>query len=413
LKTGRTQPAGEFKMHDYLSRQFAVIRWVKKWIPGPSAICILLTVCLAFSGLARGAGLRQNPLYESKVPAADQAALEQPILIQQAFKNVLTQVTGSETILNHPSVVKAIPMFDRYLTQFGYQQTNAQDRILRVQFDEIAVNELIQNAGQSVFNQKRDPVLLWLAVQQDVPIEQSIPDPAIQTEASNTALEWIGADSQHDWVQKLTVLAKTRGIPLVFPLLDLEDTTVVSEHSIWAEDLNALQTAAERYHAETLLVGRICQQPSGWSARWTLVRQGVPSHHWEGAGLDISRLLSQAMETLVARLATLEARGTTIATETRQADLSGRTLYELRLGVSGVRDVQQYAKVARYLKTLPTVSEVEVAEITPQRMVFNIKVTAERERIIKSIAIGRLLVEDFSANTEFNQEINYKMAETL
>jgi hypothetical protein len=334
-----------------------------------------------------------NNLYESRVAAAGQEPSEQSKLIQQAFRNVLVQVCGTEKILGHLLVLNAINKFDNYVVQFSYQQTTDQNRMLSVRFDEKEVNELVRKAHHPILGKKRNPVVLWVAIQNE---GSSLP-------------QWVGVERsaghpQDSFAEQLEVLAKKRGLTLVFPLFDLTDSAMVSEQNVWNNDLEALQTATTRYNSDTILVGKISKQPSGWYADWTLVEQGAP-HRWDISNSELSVLLTETMDTFAVRLAGRE--------QERSTEHTFLPPQEIRLIVSGVQDAEHYVKVTRYLKTLPAVSNVEVAEISPLKAVFNIKTTVKREALAKSIAADQLLLEDFAPHHEPATDLTYKMAEAF
>ncbi|HUH36332.1 MAG TPA: DUF2066 domain-containing protein, partial [Spongiibacteraceae bacterium] len=76
-------------------------------------------------------------------------------------------------------------------------------------------------------------------------------------------------------VDALAGEAQRRGVPLRYPLLDLDDSLTYSLDDAWRLDAWEAQTAARRYDAELVITGRIAQLGNGrWLASWVLLFDG-------------------------------------------------------------------------------------------------------------------------------------------
>jgi hypothetical protein len=371
-----------------------------------------------------------EPLYEAKIlaPAPTDGFDDQPKLLQQAFKDMLIRLSGSEKIINHATVVKALSEVDNYVKQFSFQINDKQERMLSVRFDDFQCRELMKHAGQPILGAKRPPVVLWLAMQKD------------------NVTQWVSVDMQNELSQELANLADKRGLTLVYPLLDLTDTSLVTEQQVWNEDITALQAASKRYNANHLLIGKLNKQPSGWYAQWTYVKEGN-SIRWDMSNTELAAVFGDALDEFSNHLAIPEANlaksgsndsskvGTTGKTENgvtpalkaeqlAQSQSNGfaeqtgsNQSKTLRLAIVGVVGSEQYVKVLKYLKSLPAVKDVEVAEITPEQTIFNLDTTATREAIIDSIAAGQLLTDNSTGmqtslpveSEAAKESLNYKL----
>ena len=81
----------------------------------------------------------------------------------------------------------------------------------------------------------------------------------------------VSGDSTPEIVDLLEQASIKLGVPILFPLMDLEDQQKISFTDIWGGFSGAIHDASERYATEALLVGRILQARNGlWSARWNL-----------------------------------------------------------------------------------------------------------------------------------------------
>ncbi len=385
--------------------------------------------------------LLEELLYEAKIsaPAPVDGPDDQSKLLQEAFKDMLVRASGSEKILKHATIMKALTEVDTYVMQFGFQINAKQERVLHVRFDESLCRTLLKNAGHAPLAVNRPPVVLWLAMQQD------------------NVTQWVSRETQNELSHQLESLANKRGLSLVYPLLDITDTTIVSEQQVWNEDLHALQTASKRYNADNILIGKLSKQPSGWYAQWTYVKQGN-SIRWDMSNTELAAVFGEALDEFSNQFSASEAqmakvgvsenkavivgeKGSDLASEEVTVDLtinSGQPNQNisnassslttqsktLRLVVVGVSGGEQYAKVLKYLKSLPAVKNVEVAEVTPEQTIFNIDTNASRETIKSSIAGGQLLTENnienagtLTSDTDMNASpngvliLNYNLVE--
>jgi len=348
-------------------------------------ISLFATVAVVRSVEAAPAAKDANNLYEIKIAAPEQEATPQPQLIQQAFKDILVRLSGSEKILNDPRVTKAISEVDNYVSLFGYQIAADQQRVFRVRFDDVLMNQLIESTGQPILDKKRPNVVVWLTTKQ------------------NDVTEWVGGESQNELSLELESMAKKRGLSLVLPLLDLTDTALVTEQKVWNEEFKAIETASKRYNAEQILIGRLSKQASGWYGQWTYLKDGQQLK-WELSNAELSNLLKEALDSFVVRMsganANASAKGQASAStaEGEGFNPNANQNKNVRLAVFGISGADQYARVTKYLKGLPQIESVEVAEISPDHTVFNLKTRNGKENLVKTLALGKILVDQTAAN---------------
>lgn len=328
-------------------------------------------------------GLEMKSIYDIEVPVQHQGAVvEQKALIQQAFQQVLIRVGGSEQIIQHPEIAQSITKADDYVKQFAYH-TQAPDhtRMLRIQFNEKPINELLRKSGARALGKSRPSVLVWLVIKAD-----------------NTE-QWISGDSE--MVQQLNTAALTYSIPLIFPLLDLTEATLVSEQNVLAETAPFLE-ASKRYNAKTLLMGRLSKQPSGWYGEWKLI-QGSRTEAWDSSAPESNAVIAEGMKGLINRIADHSVEA--------PKDISHLdAVQRVRIAVAGIAGFDQYSEVLEYLRKLPDVKMVDVVEISPEQTLFNIE-TKSQDSLRQAIAEGSYLVE--STPHSSSNILSYKMAGIL
>ncbi len=176
-------------------------------------------------------------------------------LIQQAFKDMLIRVTGKEKIIESVPVNNAIQRMDDYVRKFSYYQST-EGRVLRVQFNEILVKDLLNQANVKILDkpsQSRGPVLVWAFI------------------SENNSQRWIGSEGEKATAEELNRISKKLGMSIVFPLFDINENNQVSEQNIINHEFGPVIEASKRYNASTILVGKLSKQNAGWHAEWTLI----------------------------------------------------------------------------------------------------------------------------------------------
>lgn len=348
-------------------------------------------------------------LYEIEVPVSIEGGapvVEQTKCLREALQEILIKLTGSEKPLKTDVVVKALENTDKYVKQFSYHQRSDTKRYMKVVFNENAVNELLTLAKQPAWTKKRPLTLGWLVVEREA------------------TPRWIGNDQEKDLTQEIEKTLSRRAIPLVLPLLDLTDTALISEKEVWDENIAPLQEAAKRYNADVILLGRLSQSAEGWQGRWTLCK-GEAKESWEVKNAEVREMLNESAEQLTSKLSDYQPVEVVQANNNiNNSSNSSNNTTRLLLTVSGVLGAEQYNQVSEFLQRLPSVREVEIAQIMPEKTVFSLKTIGEKEELIKAIAEGQLLVEILPSDntnegnsnspaTAGTQTLTYKIAGTI
>jgi len=328
-----------------------------------------------------------QPIYEYELPIQENTAVgDQAQFIRQGITEVLVRASGSEKVLQSPIVKEALNTPDKYVKQLSYHQRPNTGRSIKILFNEKLINQLLNKAQQPAIVKQRPLVLVWLMV-----------------EKGGTPYS-VGNDSDPIIANEMSKALTKRAIPFTFPLLDLTDVSEVAELEVWNGTLDSLQKGIKRYEPEAVLLGRLKNNVNQWQSSWTLLR-GNENTTWTSEGKNIEILLNEAAETLSLRL--VDPNSKSMANITTEA----ATTQYLSIAITGILNMEQYAKVLDYLRQLPSVVEVEVTQIMPEKTVFNLQTTTDKATLIKSINEGSLLIENPPLLDEEQKEwLSYKMA---
>ena len=357
-------------------------------------------VALVFSAPVLAAEEVRN-LYEAEVEVSDKHRKTRSEAFGAALMQVAVKVSGRRGATASPIIVEAMKRPDRYVQQFRYQnvttpalvgeepaeaqaeaqaETQAETQALKlwVQFDAPAVDALIREAGLPVWGRVRPSVLVLVAIE------------------SAGSRELLSSDDPQGWARFIQSVAAQRAVPLVLPLMDLEDRAELRVSDVWAGFEDKVRRASERYQSEGVLLGRAYEQlPNYWELRWRLLIEDG-RHEWvdQGEGLDVVLLagVHESADLLASRFGGFT--GTTAA--------SG-----VEVNVTGIRSLGDYARALQYLDSLDEVSRVDVTKVNAASVSFRVDARGGRETVRQVIALGRTLAEEEQA--DWGAGLNYRL----
>jgi hypothetical protein len=270
-------------------------------------------------------------VYEVDVDGKSSAAL------QEAMRQVLVRATGRRDAANDPALSAVVNDAPKYVQSY----TTGPRGESQVVFDAAAVEQAIGAAGRSTWDRVRPFTLVALAP----------PRNRAAGDAARAELERVAAE---------------RGLPMSYVPLPAADA---AGNPLSAD---ALLSAAERYGADELLVGRGEGSAADSELQWTLYTRGSSSS-WSGplaAGID------HTVDVLVPQ----QGGGAT------QAEA------EARVRIEGVTTLSDYATTQRLLQSVPGVRRANVAAADAAGISFDVTVRGGAAGLEQGLAgIGRLV----------------------
>ena len=333
------------------------------------AVAMLLVCIVSVSGPA--AARAEIALYEAEVGWSGGDAADRVGAFRQALRQVLVKITGlrrlAESAEFEPLVENAQGLVQQYQLRtvtVGSGEAAVHEPRLWARFDEAAVDRLVREAELPAWSRTRPSVLVWVGVERE-----GTPQMA-------------GSEGTEDIVEILRRGAAWRGVPLMLPLLDLEDQTRVGPPELQAGAEEQVRAASERYQPGGILIGWI-EHGVVWEARWSLLLPGS-AQRWrtEGDVLDlvVDEGVQEAIDALSARYA-----GAAFEETARSA---------IVVSVSGVHDFAGYARTMRYLESLDEVEFIDVLAVVPGRLRLGLKLRTGAAGLRGLLALGATLAED-------------------
>lgn len=339
-------------------------------------ILVFLSLCLhVFSVQA----VRVDNLYGAAVPVPNESEAVQKSALRSAMAIVLVKLTGDRQSVNKSEFTNMLNEAEKYTRQFGYKKitdaTGAQNLQLVVQFEENLINSAFRERGLVAWGRERPSVLLWLA----------------EVGFGNDRL--LGLDNGQVPLNILNQRSQRRGLGVVFPLLDLQDSSQISPADLVASNSSIITEASSRYPADAVLAGTIELSESGtWTSKWTALINGVVST-FNTSGETRDAALQEGMDVMVDKVAGAYAR-TTYSSDA-VSDSS-------QIVVSNINSADDYARALQYLRGLNTVTAVNVTQLESDKVYFSIESLGGMATIYQSINLGNTLQSSGSGSSSFS-----------
>ncbi len=279
---------------------------------------------------------------------------------------VLARVSGSMEVGNSDLITRAARKPSDYYYQYSYESTDrtlqiddqpVAAQILRLHFEPGSVARLLREAGFPVWGSNRPGVLLWLAVNDG-------DGRRILSENDESQIASV--------IQDQSIL---RGVPLLFPLLDLEDSASLSDSEIWGAFLGRVEDASRRYSPDVILTGRIQKDSVGrWSANWAY----KVNQNWrtvDTVSFSADEMARGMMDQLANSLATQ------YAIDSSQGQVT--------VSIEGINGIAEYAAVSRYLESLAPVLNSFVVRVQGSELEFKLSTEGQNEQLLEIIALDQ------------------------
>jgi hypothetical protein len=303
-------------------------------------------------------------LYDIDIPVDNRDSARLNETFELALIDVLMRVTGKREIITQNGVGDLLKNPAQYVQQYRYMETEEQPPLLRlwVRFDGPALEGRLIRLGLPVWGKERPAVLIWLAIEQ----------------GGQRYLAVQGSDLDAYGVIKAT--AHRLRIPVIFPLLDLEDRNIVSVADVVGGFDDRVRQASTRYRADAALIVRATGHSDGyWKTHWRLY-SGDEAADWVSSGNDFDAVLRDGMEHTVMNLSSH------LAVNYQSEDGAMATLI-----VDGVEQLEDYARLLAYIDGLALINRQYPHSIEATRASFQLHLRGAPRDLERLIDLGGVL----------------------
>lgn len=337
---------------------------------------LLMAVLLFFGCSLTVQAVEVSGLYVVDLPVSSQQASVRKEVASIGLERVIRRVSGSSGALTQATVQTALQTPERYLQEFSYfvatQQSSGKGQRLRLQFDRTLVNQLLRQAKQPIWGSNRPNLMMWVAVE----------NKGRRAVVSN--------EDTSVWRQAIKRAGNDSGVPILLPLMDLLDESSISVMDVWGLFRDRLEDASRRYRSEAVLGGRLYRtETNQWAGRWLLIfDEEAVSFSTRGAQKQhcADEALAYVADLMAARYA---------------VDTASETSTQIKLGVQGVKGLDDYARLKAYLQGFAMVQDVAVSEVESDRLTLVLTTEGDWHKLKGLIALDRQLLPLAEAVPEF------------
>lgn len=339
-------------------------------------IVVLGAAWLLILGLMPNVHAQPAGLFDARVEVESESDAERREAVRIGLTRVLQRLTGRDDLMEEPEVSEVVRDAERYLQQYGYRDRIDDDgervQYLQLRYDGAAIERALVDRRIAVWTPEERPrTLVWMALDY------------------GDGREIIGGDRGLAEQETLRRVAASSGLPVLVPLMDLEDQRALSTSDLWGGFREPVLDASERYRAGAVLAGRISWRENAWQARWLLF--------WDGESQEISatdEALDVVIEAGVSGAAAFLAQRLA-----RVPDPDAGGVYYIR--VEGVSSLADYARLQALFESTHGVATAGVQRVAGDYADFRVETEMEVGRIIDSMKRdGRIREADIGDEAE-------------
>lgn len=328
----------------------------------------LILLFLSFSSYAA----EVNNLYQATAPVTTQQQKERDALAPELLKQVIIKLVGNENQVNNADIAPVLANATQLVERYEYIRNNIEaadltqpDQLsLRLSFDKNAVNAVIRQLGLPRWGKVRPDVLVWLAT--DIDGQQTLQ----------------GLENIPQAVFKpLQQAADERGLPILMPLMDLQDQSALSFDDVWSGNNDAISAASQRYGADIILIIKMTIHDDTAQIVWQS-GTGDTRQRWTSEGF-ISASINKGLGVLVDNL----------ASEYAQHNQVSDTNKTLSVQIDEVNDYADFSRVMAYLNQIDSIENIRVNNLGMNILDLDISYSGDLQVLQRLLSVGGLLSE--------------------
>lgn len=329
-------------------------------------ICFLIISFLSLACVLTYAVTVPN-LYSMNIPVDSPSSTDDSTaLISQAFQCVLTKVSGNPHLSKIPESRPILQHAHDYVIKYGYispEPSSSQPYLFHVVFSERDIQQALNQLGQSVWEKDRPLILIWtiLKDRQGSQLAQGDNPLAVQP--------------------LLKKHFEQRGLPYVFPILDLTDLQKLTPNSLLTLESAPLWSLSARYTPAILLVVAVdTSNNQTILTHWRLLLPQTEMR-WDFTEKTLDQAISLGADQV------LKTISEQFVSKTQEKNTPAQTI---RLTVIGLKSFENYGQTLKYLRGLNQVAAVEANNASAGQADFTVTFQGDLEQLKRILQLSTL-----------------------
>ena len=228
----------------------------------PNLFSVIVAISVLAGGATAGALETENQgvqrLYQVDQYVTDQGVETRRQAAQRSLLRVVSRVSGLVSVPRNSAITRALNNPEQYYAKYVYfdpkgvgaddlnridnaKVSGATELAVRFTFQPAMIRQLARDAQLPTWWSRRPLTLVWMVLD----------EPGGRSVVEQSAVSIRGA---------LDYASNQRGLPVLLPAMDLDDSLLVSTGVVWGKFTDVLDQASDRYEAGQYLVGRFSVQ---------------------------------------------------------------------------------------------------------------------------------------------------------
>ena len=319
----------------------------------------LLISAISFIFCFSVSAVEVTDLYQDILKVDDKSRDTRLAASRKALLNVLVKVSGDESADQNKLAQQRTKNISDYMLKFEYDEKANGQLNLVVKFEARKINELIKELNLPLWGVQRPLVAIWLGIE------------------DNWRRELVTQESYPQLEQLIYDKAGRRGLPVVVPLLDLQDRRLVGIPEVWGNFSEPVEEASRRYSAERSITARMYQEPDSetWILDWRFTNDDLfDSNRLEG---DKQQIVGQMIDSLAMGLANEYA-------------IDPNAYYEQAAATLTLKGTQSFVDIElakRRLQSLSVVTQATIMRKTSEFVEFKLNHTGSVGDLKKGLGL--------------------------
>ena len=318
---------------------------------------VILISFVSFSTFA----VEVTDLYQDILKVADKSRDARLNASRAALLNVLVKVSGDPKADKNPLAQQRSKDISDYMLKFEYDEKADGQLNLVVKFEANKINALIKELNLPLWGTRRPLVAIWLAIE------------------DNWRRELVTQESYPQLEQLIYSTAARRGLPVVVPLLDLQDRALVGIPEVWGNFSAPVEQASSRYSAERSITARLYKQPDSevWLLDWRFTNDDL---------FEANRVTGDKQQAIALMIDSLSAG---LANEYAIDPNSTTQLADVVFKLKDTNSFVDIELAKRRLESLSVITQVTINARTPEVVTFRLKHTGSLNDLHKALELDR------------------------
>lgn len=294
-------------------------------------------------------------LYQYKVVVDNKSQKQQQRATQIGFIGVLEKVSGQQVTQSHPAIKQAYQQLSDYVLKYEFEET-LYETYLSIRYQPQMVDAVLTQMALPIWGNRRPLTLIWLAIEE------------------NYQRALVTKEDFPQMFQLLETNSENTGLPIVLPLLDLEDRMHVTATDVWANFQDQIVTASNRYEPEVIVSARLYRNENSWQLDWQFTNYAnFQLHQLSG---DKFNIVGQLVGSVAERISALYAVQN-LANETNT----------VKIRFSGVDGLTEIEHLKTRLRSFSQITEVDMTYARSDQIELALYLKTDLDNLKKALQL--------------------------